>query len=56
MLLHEGRLCFQGPYDQLLATHGSESIEAIYGGYQHASLEGSFVGFDEDRSGELPAP
>jgi ABC-type multidrug transport system ATPase subunit len=56
VLLHEGRLCFQGPYDQLLATHGSESIEAIYGGYQHASLEGTFVGFDEDRSGELPQP
>jgi ABC-type multidrug transport system ATPase subunit len=56
VLLHEGRLCFQGPYDQLLATHGSESIEAIYGGYQHATLEGTFTGFDEDRSGELPPP
>jgi len=56
VLLHEGRLCFQGQYDQLLASHGSESIEAIYGGYQHASLEGTFVGFDQDRSAELPAP
>jgi ABC-type multidrug transport system ATPase subunit len=56
VLLHEGRLCFQGPYDQLLESHGSESIEAIYGGYQHASLEGTFVGFDHDRSAELPAP
>ncbi len=56
VLLHEGRLCFQGSFDQLLTSHGSESIEAIYGGYQHASLEGTFVGFDEDRSGELPAP
>ncbi len=55
VLLHEGRLCFQGPYDQLLAVHGTESIEAIYGGYQHASLEGTFVGFDADRSSELPA-
>jgi ABC-type multidrug transport system ATPase subunit len=55
VLLHEGRLCFQGPYDQLLATHGSDSIEAIYGGYQHASIEGTFTGFDEDRSAELPA-
>jgi ABC-type multidrug transport system ATPase subunit len=56
VLLHEGRLCFQGPYEQLLASHGSESIEAIYGGYQHATLEGTFVGFDHDRSAELPAP
>ncbi len=56
VLLHEGRLCFQGPFDQLLASHGTESIEAIYGGYQHASLEGTFVGFDEDRSRELPTP
>src|SRR5271156_1402808 len=36
VLLHEGRLCFQGPYDELLRAHGSESIEGIYGGYQHA--------------------
>ena len=56
ILLHDGRLCFQGPFDQLLASHGSESIEAIYGGYQHASVEGTFVGFDEDRSHELPTP
>ena len=54
VLLHEGRLCFQGAYDSLLAHHGTESIEAIYGGYQHASAIGEFVGFDEDRSGELP--
>lgn len=54
VLLHEGRLCFQGSYDQLLHTHGTDSIEAIYGGYQHASATGDFVGFDEDRSGELP--
>ena len=54
VLLHEGRLCFQGPYDDLLSTHGTESIEAIYGGYQHASAIGEFVGFDQDRSGELP--
>jgi ABC-type multidrug transport system ATPase subunit len=54
VLLHEGRLCFQGPYNQLLETHGTDSIEAIYGGYQHASATGEFVGFDEDRSGELP--
>ena len=54
VLLHEGRLCFQGPYDELLTRHGTESIEAIYGGYQHASAIGEFVGFDEDRSGELP--
>ncbi len=56
VLLHEGRLCFQGPYDELLRTHGTESIEGIYGGYQHASATGDFVGFDEDRSGELPPP
>jgi ABC-type multidrug transport system ATPase subunit len=56
VLLHEGRLCFQGPYDRLLSTHGTESIESIYGGYQHASATGDFVGFDEDRSAELPSP
>jgi ABC transport system ATP-binding/permease protein len=56
VLLHEGRLCFQGSYDELLRTHGTDSIEAIYGGYQHASAMGEFVGFDEDRSGELPPP
>jgi ABC transport system ATP-binding/permease protein len=54
VLLHEGRLCFQGSYDELLQSHGTDSIEAIYGGYQHASTTGTFVGFDEDRSGELP--
>src|ERR1700749_3361511 len=54
VLLHEGRLCFQGTYDHLLAAHKNESIESIYGGYQHASAMGEFVGFDEDRSGELP--
>jgi ABC transport system ATP-binding/permease protein len=54
VLLHEGRLCFQGHYDELLRTHQTDSIEAIYGGYQQASATGEFVGFDEDRSGELP--
>jgi ABC-type multidrug transport system ATPase subunit len=56
VLLHEGRLCFQGPYDELLRSHNTDSIEAIYGGYQHASVTGQFIGFDEDRSGELPVP
>ena len=56
VLLHEGRLCFQGSYDDLLRTHETESIEAIYGSYQHASANGEFVGFDADRSGELPPP
>ena len=56
ILLHEGRLCFQGSYEELLHRHGTDSIEAIYGGYQHASAVGEFVGFDEDRSGELPPP
>ncbi len=54
VLLHDGRLVFQGAYDDLLAHHQTDSIEAIYGGYQHASAMGEFVGFDEDRSGELP--
>src|SRR6202050_2607079 len=27
VFLHEGRLCFQGPYDELFATHGTDSIE-----------------------------
>jgi ABC transport system ATP-binding/permease protein len=56
IFLHEGRLCFQGPYDELLRTHGTGSVEAIFGGYQHASATGDFVGFDADRSGELPLP
>jgi ABC-type multidrug transport system ATPase subunit len=56
VLLHEGRLCFQGPYEQLLQTHGTDSIESIYGSYQHASSMGEFIGFDEDRSSELPPP
>jgi hypothetical protein len=55
LLLHEGRLCFQGPYDELFHTHQTDSIEAIYGGYQQASATGDFIGFDADRSGELPA-
>ncbi len=54
VFLHEGRLCFQGTYDELLHKHGTDSIESIYGGYQHASSTGEFVGFDEDRSTELP--
>ena len=54
VFLHEGRLCFQGPYDALLQAHETELIESIYGGYQQASMAGTFIGFDEDRSGELP--
>ncbi len=54
VLLHEGRLCFQGTYDDLLRAHDTESIEAVYGAYQNASATGDFVGFDHDRSGELP--
>ncbi len=54
IFLHEGRLCFQGTYDQLLQAHGTESIEEIYGNYQHASATGDFIGHDEDRSAELP--
>jgi ABC-type multidrug transport system ATPase subunit len=54
IFLHEGRLCFQGTYDELMQTHDAESIESIYGGYQHASVTGDFVGHDEDRSAELP--
>jgi ABC-type multidrug transport system ATPase subunit len=54
VLLHDGRLVFQGTYDDLLAHHQTDSIEAIYGSYQHASAMGEFVGYDEDRSGELP--
>ena len=40
VFLHEGRLCFQGTYDQFLQSHGTESIEAIFGGYQQASALG----------------
>jgi len=56
IFLHEGRLCFHGPYEELLRTHGTESVEAIFGAYQHASATGDFVGFDADGSGELPPP
>jgi len=56
VFLHEGRFCFQGPYDELFRTHGTDSIESIFGGYQQATLAGNFIGFDEDRSAELPAP
>jgi len=54
IFLHEGRLCFHGPYDELLRTHETASVEAIFGAYEQASATGNFVGFDEDRSGELP--
>jgi ABC-type multidrug transport system ATPase subunit len=56
VFLHEGRLCFQGTRDEFLATHETESIESVFGGYQHASAAGEFTGFDADRSGELPPP
>src|SRR5271156_3487732 len=52
IFLHEGRLCFHGPYDELLRTHGTGSAEAIFGAYQEASTMGNFVGFDADRSAE----
>jgi ABC-type multidrug transport system ATPase subunit len=55
IFLHEGRLCFQGSYQQLLAAHLTESIESIFGAYQSASSTHAFVGFDEDRSAELPS-
>jgi ABC-type multidrug transport system ATPase subunit len=54
VFLHEGRLCFQGTYYELLATHETESIEAIFGAYQNASAANEFTGFDADRSSELP--
>ena len=56
IFLHEGRFCFHGPYDELLRVHGTESVEAIFGAYQEASTTGNFVGFDADRSAELPEP
>src|SRR5271170_5467868 len=36
IFLHDGRLCYQGTHDQFLTAHETESIEAIFGGYQHA--------------------
>jgi ABC transport system ATP-binding/permease protein len=54
VFLHEGQLCFQGSYEELFRAHGTDSIEAIFGGYQQATATGDFVGFDQDRSGELP--
>ena len=56
LFLHEGRLCFQGPYDDLLRAHETGSVEAIFGVYEQASATGNFVSFDADRSGELPPP
>ena len=44
----------RAPTTSCCTRTSTESIEAIYGGYQHASATGEFVGFDEDRSGELP--
>jgi len=54
VFLHEGQLCFQGSYEELFQVHGTDSIEAIFGGYQQATVSGDFLGFDRDRSGELP--
>ncbi len=54
LFLHEGRLCFQGAYPELLEAHGADSIEPIFGAYQNASATGGFSGFDQDRSAELP--
>jgi ABC-type multidrug transport system ATPase subunit len=56
ILLHEGRLCFQGTFPTMLEAHQSTTIEPIYAAYQEASVLGTFGGFDHDRSGELPPP
>ena len=56
LFLHDGRLCYQGTYLGFLEAHQTSSIEAIYGVYQEASSAGTFGGFDEDRSAELPEP
>ena len=56
VFLHEGQLCFQGSYDELFQAHSTDSIEAIFGGYQQATAMGNFIGFDLDRSAELPPP
>lgn len=54
ILLHEGRLCFQGTFPAMLEVHQSATVEPIYGAYQEASALGTFTGFDHDRSHELP--
>ena len=54
ILLHEGRLCFQGTFPAMLETHQSTTVEPIYAAYQEASALGTFTGFDHDRSGDLP--
>jgi ABC-type multidrug transport system ATPase subunit len=54
IFLHEGRLCYQGTFDAMLAEHEAPSIEIIFGNYQKTSAAGLFRGFDEDRSHELP--
>jgi hypothetical protein len=54
ILLHEGRLCFQGTFPAMLEAHQSTTVEPIYGAYQEASALGTFTGFDHDRSSELP--
>jgi ABC-type multidrug transport system ATPase subunit len=54
VFLHEGRLCYQGPYAGFLESHEASAIEPIFGVYQEASLSGTFSGFDEDRSDSLP--
>jgi ABC-type multidrug transport system ATPase subunit len=54
ILLHEGRLCYQGTYYDMLDAHQSPTIEPIYGAYQQATALGTFTGFDDDRSADLP--
>ena len=56
VFLHEGQLCFQGSYEELFRVHGTDSIEAIFGGYQQATVTGDLVGFDGNRFAELPPP
>jgi ABC-type multidrug transport system ATPase subunit len=54
VLLHEGRLCFQGSFPDMLTAHQTTAVEPVYAAYQEASALGTFTGFDHDRSGELP--
>ncbi len=54
IFLHEGQLCAQGTYDEILEAFETTSIESIFGRYQKASSLGKFISSGLDLSSELP--
>jgi ABC-type multidrug transport system ATPase subunit len=45
LLLHQGRLCFQGSYKEMLVAHQTTSVVSIFGVYQEASRSDQFPDF-----------